>query len=108
MEKLITTGWEVKKLRKENQGLQKDMAGLRKEVVEMCRWMKEIVRWMKNQVKDLASEAGEMEVEKELESRMESDTEMVSAADKGKGVEKVLEVEESDSSSGSDEDVVMM
>ena len=94
LEKLITMDWEVKKMRKENEGLQKEVAGLRKEVAEMHGWMGEVVKWMKNQVEDLVSEAGGMKVEEESESSMELDMEMVSAVDKGKGVERVLEEEE--------------
>ena len=42
-EKLITMDWEVKKMRKENEGLQKEVVGLRKEIVEIHGWMGEIV-----------------------------------------------------------------
>ena len=97
-------------MRRENEGLWK-VAGLRKEVAEMHGWMREIVKWIRNQVEDLASDTGGMEVEEGLESSTESDTEMVSALDKGKGVERVLEEEEealelgSKSSSESDGDI---
>ena len=84
VEKLITMDWEVKKMRKKNEGLQK-------EIAEMHGWMEEVVKWMKNQVEDLVLEAGGMEVEEELESSTGSDIEMVSMVDKGKGVERVPE-----------------
>lgn len=56
----------------------------------------EVVKWMKNQVEDLVLEAGEMEDEQELASITESDKEMVSTVDKGKGVEGVPEKEPED------------
>ena len=43
LEKLVTMDWEVKKMRKENEGLQKEVAWLRKEVAEMHGWMGEVV-----------------------------------------------------------------
>ena len=104
VEKLITMDWEVKKMRRENEGLWKEVAGLRKEIVEMHGWMREIVKWMKNQAEDLASEVGEMEVEEGSQSSMELDAEMVSTVDKGKGVERVLE-EGLELSSESDGDI---
>lgn len=86
VEKLITMDWEIKKMRKGNEGLWKEVVGLRKEIAEMHGWMGEVIQWMKNQVKDLALEVGGMEVEEGSESSTESDTEMVSAVDKEKGV----------------------
>lgn len=44
VENLITMDWEVKKMRKENEGLQKKVAELRKEVKKMHRWMGEVVK----------------------------------------------------------------